>query len=150
MELREDPPDLARRLLSEQRVGVLASRGGRGPHLCLVAFALVWQERTLYLATPRSTRKFANLHADPRASLLVDNRTNDPSDIARAAAVTVEGRVDEVAPDSRQAALDVYLERHPHLSDFAQAPSCALLGLRLEAVEIVQSFQQVSRLSFIP
>lgn len=150
MDVHGKVPDLARRLLSSQGIGVLATSGAQGAHLSLVAFAALWEERILYFATPKSTRKFANLLADPRAVLLVDDRVNQPADLHRAAAVTVRGSAREMDREARDAVMATYLRQHPHLGDFARAPSIALVSLRMEEIEVVQAFQQVTRLSFQP
>jgi len=145
-----DVPSLARQILNEQQIGVLASSTARGPHLSLVAFAALFDDQVLYFATSRSSRKFANLEQDPRAAFLVDDRGRRVEDLHRAVAVTVQGSAREVDRTSRAPALSVYLERHPHLIDFVQAPSCALMEMSMGAVEVVQAFQQVTRISFNP
>ena len=72
--------DRLRRLLREQPLGVLATSGAAGPHATLVAFTVTDDLSEIVFATSRATRKFASLRHDPRAALLVDDRSNEVSD----------------------------------------------------------------------
>jgi hypothetical protein len=81
--------------------------------------------------------------ADPRVAVLVDNRKNDPSDFAEAAAVTALGKAWELQGAERQGFLQVYLARHPYLKDFVAAPTCALLRIQVDKYITVSRFQEV-------
>lgn len=80
-----------RALLSERHVGVLATQSGGQPYASLVAFVADDEMRHLLFATPRPTRKFANLEAEPRVAMLIDSRGNEPEDLHRAAGATAVG-----------------------------------------------------------
>lgn len=69
-----------RRLLSGQKLGVLATRETRSPYQNLVAFAVSGDLRHIYFATAAETRKHANLIRFPRVSMLFDNRSNAAAD----------------------------------------------------------------------
>lgn len=132
-----------RKLLHTQRLAVLATEGIKGPYCNLVAFVPSEDLRCLYFATTRNTRKFDNLSRKERVSLLVDNRRNIPEDIHKAIAVTALGRVNECRGIEREAALTLFLERHPYLSEFAASPSGALLKISVETYLFVSAFQNV-------
>ena len=132
-----------RRLLTEQRLGVLATWQPEGPHTSLVAFAATRDLRQLFILTARSTRKYRHLAEAPDVALLVDDRGNTPADFNRAKAVTAYGRLVEVPADQRADALTRYLECHPHLAGFAGAPDVALLRLEVTRYSLVQRFQEV-------
>lgn len=139
-----------RELLASQALGVLSTHDRSGPHASLVAFAPFEDLRGILFATPRTTRKFAHLSSNPRGALLVDNRSNTPADFTRAVAATARGVVETVPPEDEKAFLGLYLGRHPHLSDFVRAPSCALLQLRVEAYSLVRRFQEVTEIRVQP
>jgi hypothetical protein len=141
-ELRE----LTRALLGGQPLAVLATHGPGGAHACLVAFAFTEDLAQLLLATPRATRKFENLGSDRRVALLVDNRRNRESDFREAAAATVFGFAEEVPEAEREPLLALYLQRHPHLKEFATSPATALLRVEVEKYSLVTRFQEVEEL----
>ena len=132
-----------RRLLTSQRLGVLSTHNAGQPYASLVSFAATPDLTTFLFATTRSTRKYANLLSDSRAAMLVDNRSNEASDIHSAMAVTATGVVGDVASNERSPALTVYLEKHPYLEEFVRSPSCAFLKLTVETYYLVRRFQNV-------
>ena len=138
--------DKLRRLFDTQRLGVLSTHNRGQPYASLVAFAATDNLRQLIFATPRATRKFSNMTADPRAALLVDSRSNRDADIHEAMAATACGGVEEVPEKERAAYLERYLSKHPHLKDFVLAPSCALFRIRVNTYYLVQQFQKVFEL----
>jgi len=135
--------EMVRNLLNTQYLAVLATQGEDGPYSNLVAFAAGNDLKYLIFATPRATRKFANLKANPRVSLLVDNRSNRETDFAEASAVTVLGSAAEAAGSERERYLSFYLQRHPHLQDFVTGPTCALIRVSVEKYILVTRFQEV-------
>lgn len=76
-------------LFSEQYFAVLATRSGEWIHTTLVAFAATKDLKAIFVCTPRATRKYANLKANPVVSLLVHNSGNLATDIRQDMAVSV-------------------------------------------------------------
>ena len=132
-----------KRLLQSQPLAVLATHSRGQPYASLVAFASSNDLKRIYFATTRSTRKYANLSGDSRVAMLVDNRSNKASDFRWAMAATATGKAAEVSPSAREAVLDLYLARHPHLKDFVHSPTCALCEIRVQTFFIVTRFQNV-------
>jgi nitroimidazol reductase NimA-like FMN-containing flavoprotein (pyridoxamine 5'-phosphate oxidase superfamily) len=132
--------------LSRERLGVLSTCGGQQPYASLVAFAATDDLSHIVFVTPRPTRKYANLTANARVALLVDNRSNRASDFRRAMAATAVGRVREVRKARNSRLIRNYLEKHPHLEDFVWSPTCAVLDVWVESYYVVERFQQVSEL----
>ncbi|MBI5585022.1 MAG: pyridoxamine 5'-phosphate oxidase family protein [Deltaproteobacteria bacterium] len=130
-------------LFTSQKLAVLATQREGQPYSSLVAFAATPDLRGLVFATFRSTRKFENLTADPRAALLIDNRSNQTADFREALAVTAVGEVVEIVDDLRTDYLNLYLGKHPQLQEFVAAPDCALLQLEVETYIVVEQFQKV-------
>lgn len=135
-------------LFASQPLAALATHNQGQPYGSLVAFAATPDLHVLLFATNRATRKFANLCADGRVSLLVDNRQNAERDFRDAMAVTALGTATEVAAAERTGMLQLYLARHPQLAAFVQAPACALLAVRITQYIVVRQFQDVRELRF--
>lgn len=141
--ISDTPQQQLRVLFETQRLAVLATSEQGRPYTSLVAFAATPDLRALLLATERATRKYANLSAEPRVSLLVDDRAHRESDLQEAIAVTVLGRAETVGGAEREALQGVFLARHPQLKSFVRAPTCALVRVQVEVYYLVSSFQQV-------
>lgn len=135
--------EIIQELLTSQRLAVLSTQNQGQPYSNLVAFAVTPDLKFLLFATGRATRKYANLLADPRVSLLIDNRSNEAADFARAAALTILGQAWEMYGADRQHLLSIYLERHQYLRDFVTSPNCALLRVKIEKFILVNRFQDV-------
>lgn len=133
-------------LLESQKLAVLATHLGGQPYGSLVCFASAPDGRELFFATTRATRKYANLSADDRVALVVDNRSNQDSDIHEATALTAVGRVEELSGQEREHLEAVYLTKHPYLKDFVKSPTCAFLRVTVETYYLVCRFQEVTEL----
>lgn len=143
-----DVMEKIRGLFVSQRLAVLATSHQGQPYTSLVAFTFSNDLRRLFFATTRATRKFANLQAEPRVSLLIDNRSHRSDDFREAMAVTALGLAREVTDSERQGLLDLYLERHAGLKEFATAPTCALLQIDVTRYSLVSRFQNVVEVPF--
>ena len=135
-------------LLLSQKLAVLSSQTPEGSsYSSLVAFAATGDLQKIVLATPRATRKFANIRYNPKVSLLIDNRSNREQDFHDAKAVTVMGIVKEIDPDaSRNDLASLYLRKHPYLDDFLHSPSTAFLLVSVWRYYLVSRFQEVMEL----
>ena len=131
------------RLLSSQRLAVLASYGDDQPYTSLVAFAVSSDLRAIYFASARATRKVANLTKCPRVSILIDNRSNRQRDFHKGIAATALGVVGEV---EKSEAAELYLRKHPYLKDFIELPSTALFQISVERYYLVSRFQNLLEL----
>ena len=138
--------DILRELLSRQLLGVLGTHHDGEPYTSLVGFAVTEDLKYMLFATGRTTRKRANLVADARASMLVDNRTNSPADFTEASAATAVGAVEEVSEAERAEFDRLFLAKHPHLEAFVHSPSCVRLRLGVSVYMVVTHFQHVIEL----
>lgn len=148
MDNREQMAAVLQDLFAAQRFAVLATQEENQPYLSLMAFAATSDLRHLLFAMERQTRKYANLQADPRTAVLIDNRSNQSADTYTAIAVTVLGVAEEVAGTEKDDLLRLYLARHPHLEDFTRLPSCALVCVKVDSYYVVSKFQEVKELRF--
>ena len=138
--------EILRDLLESQLLGVLATHHDGEPYTSLVGFAVTEDLKQMLFATGKTTRKRANLVADARASMLVDNRTNSPADFTEASAATAVGVVEEVSGAGRSEFDRLFLAKHPQLESFVHSPSCVRLRLRVSVYMVVTHFQHVIEL----
>ena len=133
-------------ILDSQKLSVLATQGDGKPYGSLVAFAATADLKTILFATPRATRKYANLLTHAGIAMVIDTRTNHTADFSEAAAVTVLGDVQELTDLNRQEFLSIYLEKYPNLREFVEAPTTAFLRVRVKTYIMVSRFQNVQEL----
>ena len=141
----EETSELVRSLLASQRFAVIATESEGQPYSNLVAFAEADDLRSLLFVTGRDTKKYSNAIASKRVAVLVDNRTNQPSDLDKAVAVTALGIIEEVSTNCRGYLSAIYLSKHPQLEDFLRKPSSALMRVAVTDY-IVASFESVRHL----
>lgn len=120
------PEQLLKEVISTQYFAVLNSLGEKLPHSNLISFAVTDDLRFLVFVTDRNTRKYKNIKQNAHVSLLIDNRTNQPSDISQAIAITVIGKA-SIEPDSKRSLQAFFLARHPQLSQFVDNPNSAII-----------------------
>lgn len=118
--------ELLREVVSTQYFAVLNTIGQGLPYSNLVSFAATDDLRSLVFVTGRNTRKYRNIQDNHNVSLLIDNRTNKPSDTSRATAIAVVGTAREDV-DDKSLLRDVFLARHPQLRHFVEAPDNAIM-----------------------
>lgn len=131
-------------LFTEQYFAVLATRTGDQIHTTLVAFAANDDLKTLFLCTPRATRKYTNLKRNPSVSLLVHNSANMATDISQAMAVTIAGSAADVPDDRLEAAKAIYLGKQPHMTAFVNSPNTAIVEVAVSRYDVVAHFQDVT------
>jgi len=132
---------LLREVIGTQYFAVLNTVGQGLPHSNLVSFAATDDLRSVVFVTGRNTRKYRNIQDNNQISLLIDNRTNKPSDTSRATAITAVGTAHE-ATDDRSRLQAVFLARHPQLRHFVEAPDSAIMLLTVREY-VVAAFDKV-------
>jgi len=130
-------------LCRDQQLAVLATNAGNAPYTSLVAFAATPDLHRFYFMTARNTRKWSYLASNHQVSLLIDNRHNTSDDFSQAAAATVLGSAAELHDQARKAALALFLEKHPGLTEFASAPDTALLQIQVDSIYLVTCFKNI-------
>lgn len=130
-------------LLRTQKLAVLSTVSSDGSaYSNLVSFAAPRPE-SLFFATTRATRKYANLMKNAQVALLIDNRRNVEADFHEAVSATALGRAVELGDEDRKAGLVTFLARFPFLAEFVHSPSCALFRMDVERFIVVTKFQNV-------
>ncbi len=130
-------------LFLSQRYAVLATDDHGQPFTSLMAFSATEDLLQLVVLTERTRRKFANLKANRRVALLIDNRENKGSDTQDAVAVTAIGDAEEADCATAAALLPQFLSRHPGLSAFAASSSSAVVTVKITSYLLVSRFEQV-------
>jgi len=136
-----------KKLIQLQNLAVLGTSNGDNPHCSIVNFSATDDLQSIVFATNRCTRKYSNLINNRRVSLLIDNRSNQGSDLYRTVAVTVFGNARELALEEKAPFLLHHLIKHPSLVEFTDSPNCALILVEVERYLVVQKFQIVTELN---
>ena len=111
---------------------VLATSSGNRPYCSLMAYATNDDASEIYMATPRSTRKFENIMANPAVSLMIDTRNEVPRPEVRA--LTVEGICAPVTDPARNEQIRTQLlASHPQLASFLDHEDCAILCITVSS-----------------
>jgi len=144
--LKADPSleDKLKKLFSSQKLGVLATLQKKNPYTSLIAFACSDDMRQFVFATPKATRKFANMISNPSVSFFIDNRSNRAIDFRKAIGVTVSGSVRQIRKNKNSKLMKLYLRQHPQLDSFVVSKSCAFLCIDVKSFSIVERFQNVT------
>ena len=139
------PEKILKEVIKTQYFAVLNTLGQGLPYSNLVSFAITDDLRSLLFVTDRNTRKFRNIQENNNISLLIDNRTNQPSDISQAIAVTVIGTAHE-EKDKKNSLKDIFLARHPQLRNFVDNPNNAMILVAVSEY-IIAGFEKTQRVS---
>lgn len=137
------PIHVLKELLNQQKLGVLATTVADTPHTSIVAFVCSADQRFIYFGTPIATLKFRNIEQNAQVELLIDNRQNLASDFSQAAAVSCIGQAKILKENEREEAFSLLSARHPELSHFFTAPTCALIKINMVKYSLVVRFQEV-------
>lgn len=148
MNSADDNTTALKMLCQHQPLAVLATGSGPAPYASLIAIAASPDLHSFYFSTPRVTHKYANLTCNNMVSLLIDNRSNQVVDFSTATAATILGRADELTGSEREPGLDLYLSRHPHLSEFAASQDFAFFRVQVDRILLVKGFRDVTEFNF--
>lgn len=138
----------AAELMAGQRLAVLATTDieTQSSYTSLVGYVPMDGIKRILFATSHDSRKFRNLVANPRVSMLIDNRNQSTDVFFNAEAITVIGTAREVTSGAKETFLRHFLDRHPQLESFVREPSCALICVDVEKMFHVSRFQNVTEL----
>lgn len=132
-----DPARAARRLLAEARTGALASLLPDGaPYASLVTVATLPDAAPVLLLSTLA-RHTANIQADPRVSLLLDERR--PGDPLQGARVSIAGTI---AVTEAPAARRRFLARHPS-AGYARFADFAFWRIEVTGAHLVAGFGRI-------
>jgi putative heme iron utilization protein len=128
----------AKRLLREARSGALATLlPGGAPYASLVSMATLMDGAPVTLLSSLA-RHSANIAADPRVSLLVDEPA--AGDLLAGARLSLVGRI---APSEDDAARRRFLAHHPAAAGYAGFKDFAFWRIAIESAHLVAGFGRI-------
>lgn len=138
-------PNRLRILNRNQRHAVLATDAQGQPYPSLVAYALTPDGEGALFATPRSTRKYKNILANNRVSLLIDTRSNTDRGYMQSESLTMIGKAHPVRKGTKWTSLaEILIRKHPRLTEFVRSPGTVLVYVEIIHCIHVSQFQTVS------
>ena len=143
-----DAESRLRSLLQNQLIAVLSTSNQGEPYSCLVSYEVTQDLREIVFATMRQRLKYRNMIANPRVSLIIDNRKNTSRDLREATSATIIGTAEDMTGDLRKNYSQILLSRHPELEDFVSHPDCAVMRVRIDKVYIVSDFEAVEQIHY--
>lgn len=134
-------------MLKEQTLAVLSTYNTefKQPYGTIVAFDNSDDLKKIFFATPKVSRKYNNLLACPKVSILIDTRKNDGADIGVSSALTALGTAGEIT-DPKDNISRAFIHKHPQLKKFLESPATAFLGVEVNKYILVNRFQDVTEL----
>lgn len=133
-------------VLSSQKIAVLGTSKDGEPYSCLIAFTITDDLKEMVFATMRQRLKYANIMANPRVTLIIDNRDAKESDFNDTTSITMVGTAWDVKGDGREQYASLLLNRHPELTDFVNSPDCAVIRVEIDKMYIVSEFESVVKI----
>ncbi|MBN2230526.1 MAG: pyridoxamine 5'-phosphate oxidase family protein [Candidatus Thorarchaeota archaeon] len=146
MEIHPDVQKRIRKVLDTQKIAVLGTSKNDEPYSCLVAFAISNDFKELVFATMRQRLKYQNILANPRVTLIIDDRDASYSDFNDTTSITMIGTARDITGENREKYASSLLERHPALIDFVSSPECALICVTVDKIYIVSEFESVIKI----
>ena len=143
--LTTESMELLREVVGAQYFAVLNSIGEGLPYSNLVSFAVNDNLKSLVFFTDRNTRKYRNIKENGNISLLIDNRTNQPSDISKAIAITVIGTAREEL-NNKSSLQAIFLTKHQQLQQFVDDSNNAMILVAVREY-IIAGFDKAQRIA---
>jgi nitroimidazol reductase NimA-like FMN-containing flavoprotein (pyridoxamine 5'-phosphate oxidase superfamily) len=131
------------KVLNSQKIAVLGTSKENEPYSCLVSFAFTEDLKTIVFATMRQRLKYENMLANPRVTLIIDNRDVYNSDFNDTTSITVVGTAVDIKGPERSEYASLLIGRHPKLDDFVNAPDCAVIKVEIDRYYVVSEFESV-------
>jgi nitroimidazol reductase NimA-like FMN-containing flavoprotein (pyridoxamine 5'-phosphate oxidase superfamily) len=117
-------------ILRENSLCVLCTEAAGNPYCSLMTYLLSDDRRTLYLVSTRESRKFKNLLANPRVSVLVDSRQH-PAAGANIVSVTFAGLFQALADAETERVTTAFAREHPELTEILNHPDSVIFAIKL-------------------
>ena len=131
-----------RKLLRSQVQCVLATATRQGqPSTALMAYAYTDDMHHVFMASSVSSRKCEDMLANPRVSILFDNRTGNLADHGDGMLVTASGHASLLTFDSgAESAAARLIERNPNQAGFMAQEGDAVLAVAVETYAVVVGY----------
>ncbi|TFG31084.1 pyridoxamine 5'-phosphate oxidase family protein [Candidatus Thorarchaeota archaeon] len=146
MDIHPDIRNHIRKVLESQKIAVLGTSKDDEPYSCLVAYAMTDDLKESVFATMRQRLKYRNIMANPRVTLIVDDRNRSDGDFNDTTSITMVGTARDIRGDGRTQYATLLLSRHPSLADFVNAPECAVISVLIDKIFVVSEFESVVKI----
>ncbi|MFX1560788.1 MAG: pyridoxamine 5'-phosphate oxidase family protein [Promethearchaeota archaeon] len=146
MEINPEVKKRIDRVLDSQSIAVLGTSKEDEPYSSLVGFVVTEDLKQLIFATMRQRLKYRNMLANPRVTLMIDDRHEQSNDFNETTSVTIVGTADDVEGKKREEYAAMLVERHPILSEFVNSPDCALMRVAIDKIYVVSNFESVVKI----
>ena len=133
-------------MLNSQKIAVLGTSKDGEPYSCLVGFAMTEDLSELVFATMRERLKYKQMQANPRVTLMIDDRDVQNSDFNDTTSLTVVGSAEDVLGDDRSKYATLLLKQHPVLTEFVNSPDCAVMRVAVDKIYVVSEFESVVKI----
>jgi nitroimidazol reductase NimA-like FMN-containing flavoprotein (pyridoxamine 5'-phosphate oxidase superfamily) len=143
MEINPEVKKRIERVLGSQSIAVLGTVKENEPYSSLVGFVITEDLREVIFATMRQRKKYKNMEANPRVTLMIDDRNVQKNDFNETTSITVIGSVEDVQGDEREKYASLLVNRHPVLTDFVSFPDCAIMRVSVDKIYVVSDFESV-------
>ncbi|MFW9768209.1 MAG: pyridoxamine 5'-phosphate oxidase family protein [Candidatus Thorarchaeota archaeon] len=143
-------PEVKKRIdkvLDSQKIAVLGTSKDGEPYSCLVGFAMTEDLSELVFATMRQRLKYKQMQANPRVTLMIDDRDVQNSDFNDTTSLTIVGSAEDVMGKDRSKYATKLLEQHPVLTEFVQSPGCAVIRVAVDKIYVVSEFESIVKVS---
>jgi nitroimidazol reductase NimA-like FMN-containing flavoprotein (pyridoxamine 5'-phosphate oxidase superfamily) len=142
-------PEVKRRIdkvLNSQSIAVLGTSKDNEPYSSLVGYVVTDDLRKVIFATMRQRLKYENMAANPRVTLMIDDRSEQNNDFNETTSITIIGTAEDVMGDERENYASMLVQKHPILADFVSFPDCAVMRIKIDKIYVVSDFESVVKI----
>lgn len=126
------------KMILENKICVMATVADGVPHCSLMSYAAEDDGHAIYMATLKDTKKYRNLIATPKVSLLIDTR--DTSASGKTRALTVTGVFQAIDDENRINEIrEKLIKKHPDLKKFFNDPDSRIVVIKVTALQLLDS-----------
>ncbi|MFW9794994.1 MAG: pyridoxamine 5'-phosphate oxidase family protein [Candidatus Thorarchaeota archaeon] len=146
MEISPEVKNRIDRVLDSQSIAVLGTSKDGEPYSCLVGFAFTDDLKEFVFATMRQRLKYRHMKANPRVTLMIDDRNVQDSDFNDTTSLTVVGSTKDITGKERGRYASLLLDQHPVLTEFVNSPDCAVMKVTVDKIYVVSEFESVAKI----
>ena len=121
-----------RDIISASDLAVLATCADNQPHCSLMAYA-VHNDSSILMLTRRETRKFKNISANPRVSVMVDTRLESSEQRFAIKALTINGVCSPCSKHEQKRLKDLLVVQHPQLKELAALEDSVVVEVKADS-----------------
>ena len=146
MDLNPEVKNRIDRVINSQSIAVLGTSKDGEPYSCLVGFALTNDLTELVFATMRERLKYKHMIANPRVTLMIDDRNEQQSDFNDTTSITIVGSAEDTEGEDCAKYTSLLLARQPALTEFVSSSDCAVMRVAIDKIYVVSEFESVVKI----